>query len=190
MAKSVNTANQETFARALSAAFAGSLGWLHRKVIKAGYRKPWYATSIFEVAGFFGVSTTTIKQWWSGGCPGKTDDGYDLAAMLRWRDERDKARAQDQHGNGAVPRDARDRRAHYQAELTRIRYETEVGRYVKRDEYERALVKRSGWFVNVLQWLPGALAPVVAGKTVTEARRIIRERCREVQKSAYGDTTG
>ena len=47
----------------------------------------WTASSLGEVAEFFGAATSTVKGWRSDGMPG-SDAGWPLDAIVRWRFDR------------------------------------------------------------------------------------------------------
>ena len=53
----------------------------------AGSSPRWMASSLAEVAAFFGMATSSIKSWRSDGMPG-SDAGWPLDAIVRWRFDR------------------------------------------------------------------------------------------------------
>jgi|GEM_PF-6820635 len=137
-----------------------------------------------EVAEFLGLQPTTMKGWRRAGMPGWAGR-YDLLEVALWRIKRIKGEGVATDAQG-VPTDPRARKSHYDALRSKLRYETEIGQRVDRAVYEQGLLDRSLWFCAVLRSLPGQLSPVLAGKTVTECRTVIRSHCRKIQQQAYG----
>ena len=45
-----------------------------------------FVTTQRAVAAAIGVDRHTIKEWLAEGAPGKTSKGYDIAAIVQWRD--------------------------------------------------------------------------------------------------------
>jgi hypothetical protein len=75
---------------------------------------------------------------------------------------------------------------HWKKERERLKVEQLRGTLIEIVEHERELAARSSWFVDVLGALPGQIAPLVAGKSANEAKRVISVICRAVRESAYG----
>lgn len=140
-----------------------------------------------RIAQHFGVTTRYIRDWQQDGMPGKRGS-WDLLDIEVWRRKRRTQRDPDVVPEGTIPKGAKERREHYQAERERLKYETETGKLIPIAQHEQALVQRSGWFVSILAWLPPKLAPLCAGKSVAECKRVILKHCRAVQKEAYGQS--
>jgi len=94
-----NAERREFFSvAALKKARAGEPGfeWLRRLVLEAGYVPPGVATTV-DVARVFRVSVRTVQRWIGQGMPvlrrgrGGRPTLFDVAAVLRWRDERGAA---------------------------------------------------------------------------------------------------
>lgn len=47
-----------------------------------------YLTGLQKVADFYELSLKTVKQWRTQGMPDRTSQGWDLLAIIRWRDKR------------------------------------------------------------------------------------------------------
>lgn len=138
-----------------------------------------------QVAHHFGVTINSVRQWKSKGMPG-SPGRWDLLDIEVWR--REWKAGPVEVPEGTIPKGAKERREHYQAERERLKYEVETGKLIPVAQHEQALVARSGWFVSVLTWLPGKLSPLCAGKSVSECKRVILKHCRAVQKEAYGQS--
>ena len=136
-----------------------------------------------EVAVHFGLAAQSIRDWMRNGMPGRPGH-WDLLDIEVWR--RKRRAGGEEVKPGEVPTGAKQRREHFQAERERLKYETETTKLIPIDDYERALTERSGWITTVLETLPGIFAPLVAGKTVAEAQRVMRRACRKLQEQAYG----
>lgn len=139
-----------------------------------------------EVARHAGVAVQTVRDWRRTGMPGRPGH-WDLLEIEVWRRERRRAGG-DETPAGEIPTDPKRKREHYLAELARLKVEAETRRLIPVDEHERALTERSAWITAVLLAIPSSLAPLVAGKTVTEARRIMQQQCWKLQEQAYGRT--
>lgn len=108
-------------------------------------RKPWIVATLASVAEFFDVSETTVRtSWRPAGCPG-TSGHYDLRAILRWRDERQRAQiaraSVDGENNGSpVARKllADARRSEVSAARLEFEHTRELGEWVREETARRA----------------------------------------------------
>lgn len=147
------------------------------------------ARSIPAVARFFGVAADVIRRdWRARGMPGKTDAGYDLAEIARWRIqyERDRAEAGEDDAEAELRRELKRRELEAAARIREAdasraerREQSEVGNVLPRDEYELAIVEAITITRDRFLALPQQLARVVPrasrGKVRAEADRVIRK---------------
>lgn len=68
-------------------AVAGRLPELSRILADAGLSKGCHVKTVAELAQGFGVAPRTIKDWLTRGATSRTDQGYDVLAIARWRNE-------------------------------------------------------------------------------------------------------
>jgi len=160
---------------------------LHTLIVGAGYRKGWNAATLDEVAEFFAVARNTIDKWKTRGCPlGKRGEGYDLAAVARWKISRAEA---GENGDSDLTAH-RTERAGWNAKMAKLEYQRRANLVIGRQEHEEALAERSAWFVAVLKTIPAKLAMKLAGKSAAEVRRLLTATCRELQALAFGEGEG
>lgn len=150
-----------------------------------------------HLAAVFGVSTTTIDVWIRNKAPRKTPRGYEIGAWIRWlRAWRglgtEQAAEGDTEGNSAGGEskvEADRRKAIYRAGIDGLTYHKLKSDLISRNQYEQALNARSGWFVQVLSALPGQLAPLVGGKSASQAKAVMGEHCKALIRWAYGESS-
>lgn len=139
-----------------------------------------------KVAEHFGIAYQTIRDWKRSGMPGQPGH-WDLLEIEVWRRKRREG-DQPEVPADEVPKDPKRKRDYYLAELARLKVEEAEGKLIPVVEYERALTERSAWITAVLQAVPGTLAPLVAGKSTSAARKVMQQQCRKLQEQAYGKT--
>ena len=145
-----------------------------------------YASSINRVASVHAINRSTVQEWLADGMPGKTENGYPVGAQFRWRLDRSKPK-QTESSNGEPPRDPKSRKDYFQAELARLKFETATGKLVAKEEHDRVVNKWSAWFVDSLSQLPGATAPVLAGKSAAQIKKSLGTYCKNLQEKAFGE---
>ncbi len=108
MAKRVPASQREQLAAALEEALAGrgvgSMAWLYRLVLKAGFAPADFARLRGkDIAGLWNVSAVAVSKWWRhGGFKRNADKSWDLGAVIRWREE-GLERESDVIGNNTSP---------------------------------------------------------------------------------------
>ena len=132
----------------------------------------WMASSLGEVAEFFGSATSTIKGWRSDGMPG-SDAGWPLDAIVRWRFDRlanndlTTVRKQQEIELNAIEIDAK-----------RLELSKDRGELVARDDVERwvamALIATREVFMSQPQTIALAMPPEHRAHALAEADRICR----------------
>lgn len=179
--------DQQLAARLVRAA-RGKDAALHRAVLAAGYRLPWWAATRSEAARFFGISTKTLDEWCAAReAPGAQSKGsgrrkpFDLRELTAWRIARAGEAAA---GNGHDPK---AERAKWEAKLAELKYRRAMEELIEVSRLEAEILARSGAFVAALRSLPAALAVAVAGKAISACRTIIEEECRRIQAEMFGE---
>lgn len=156
---------------------------------------PWIVEGQQAVADWFGVSLHTVaNEWAAHGMPALAGrrgakKRYDLRAVGRWL-----ARVRMRAGQGIpTPGSLAERyaaaRAIEMAEraaLRSIARRRAEGALVPREEHERALLLRSGWFAAVLEALPARLTALTAGLAPPAARAAIEAECERLRALAFG----
>ena len=94
---------------------------------------PWIATTLQQVAEFFGVKRQTVKQWSAGEMPGERGK-YDLAAITQWLRNRDKA---DCDKRLRKISSLKDQKLQEDIRFRQLRNDELEGKLVQRDEVER-----------------------------------------------------
>lgn len=148
-----------------------------------------YAVSQRQLAWIFGKSMQWVRLSLGNGAPSKEESGYSVRAWVEWYLRRRGHGHDDEKKADSYARAMRDAQLAEQkakAKERELKASQLEGSVVSRVEYEKALNDRSAWFVQVLDVLPGKAAPLVAGKSVAAAKRVLRDICRIAQKAAYG----
>jgi phage terminase Nu1 subunit (DNA packaging protein) len=146
-----------------------------------------------DVCDAFGVSRRTVTKWAGSGCPHEKARGgnrFDLRAVQRWREERDRANADAGVGGTPPPVAPGTRDALNEAKLRKEtaaarRVELIVGKLegelVERAEVEAAFVRACAAFRSLVLAVPARCAPVVADLVeAVEVERLLRLELEEV----------
>lgn len=149
-----------------------------------------YVPSQDRLAAAHGVRTKTIQEWLAAKCPEKTSKGYPVIALFRWRIDRLGRGRRPIFDNGKVPTDPKSRKDHFQAELARLKFETATGKLITSEAHERVVNAWSAWFTDALSQIPAAVASRVAGKNVTQAKRVLQKYCKDLRRKAFGEAKG
>jgi len=144
-----------------------------------------------EVARHFAVAARTVDRWVKDGCPRDPRGWFELSAVGRWREARERARSAREKAPLASA-EARWRMARAQAE--EIRLAQLRGTLLDREDVERGRVARLVAVRRRLLALPRSAAPILAGLTPREieawldgwARDAIRAFAEEVQPEDAG----
>jgi phage terminase Nu1 subunit (DNA packaging protein) len=113
-----------------------------------GIAGAWCVRTQNSVAEFFAVRRSSVVEWFSCGCPGRGPKGYDLAAIARWRLDRQRATPNGDVADAALS--ARRRAAEVaileaKAEAIRVENERLAGRLRHVDEINQR------WNVSMLR---------------------------------------
>ena len=165
---------REKLGRAAEEAYAGRLPWFDELVQRAGYVRPWFAKGIYRIAEFAQVSPTTLKEWWSRGCPGQEPGvGQNLSKLFAWVRERASSEREAVERRTALARaqkleaDAAIRLAH----AAQLR-----GDLISRSQFERHNNGRALVLRQTLDRLADELAPRLYGRSIEEIRTAIHRR--------------
>ncbi len=132
-------------------------------------KPPWIVRSLAEVARFFGVHSQTPREWRSAGMPGKKNE-WDLAAILRWRDDRAVAKEE------LTPH---ARKALADAKIQELRYAKLEGSLVDVEAVRRLLVEHITTARALLDCIPeqvlGSLPASLGGDRLQTIRTAVRQ---------------
>jgi hypothetical protein len=123
-----------------------------------------------ELAEAFEVSTRTVKNWVSRGCPRGKDGLFSFEAVAAWLE----TWKPDEDGKSAE-----SEFRHWRAKLAELKYLEAAGDLIPRDEVERGRVQRVLAVKERLLGLPGTLAPLLAGQDARAIQGILTDKIRE-----------
>ena len=146
-----------------------------------------------ELAAALDVSTQTLDAWLARGMPFERRPGagartyaFDLAAVLRWRLDYERAQAAAATDETDID-EAKRRRAVAEARLAEMAADREAGQLLAREDVDAAVIAS---FVRVrakLLSIPSKVAPLVAGADVNAAgatlRAAIHDALRELSET-------
>lgn len=108
--------------------------------------------SVNELAEFFGTSRQTIAAWKRRGMPQRRN-GYDLAAVAKWRLKEELSTAKP-----ADEADAKALNLLWQARTRELKFKHLIGELVRRDVVQSAISQLFNMIRQRLQAIPGELA--------------------------------
>lgn len=138
----------------------------------------WIATSLSEVAAFFGLHIQTVKQWRTESPPMPGDDGkYPLPAIVKWRDDKLRYSAATER-----KREQENELRQVQIETKRLQLETKRGLLIERAEVERDIAVIFARVKNRTDALPAEVANLVPGDQKAAVKKMVEEKVRVMQK--------
>ena len=154
---------------------------LEREAKSTAAKQPdekWIATSLSEVAAFFGLHIQTVKQWRTESPPMPGDDGkYPLPAIVKWRDDKLRYSAAT-----ARKREQENELRQVQIETKRLQLEAKRGLLIERAEVERDIAVIFARVKNRTDALPAEVANLVPGDQKAAVKKMVEEKVRVMQK--------
>lgn len=118
----------------------------------------WHAKSVADVAAFLGLSDRrSVQDYFKRGCPGKTDQGYDLQEIVAWVKEHiwcDKRSG----GNGGDKETEELLKLRAERIIKEVKARQVIGELVSRERVRSALLSLLNQIRQRLQAIPDELA--------------------------------
>lgn len=156
------------------------------------------ATSLKEVAAFFGVQQETIRTWISRGCPaevGTSPDGgrYDLSTMTQWARKNVWMPRQNGSGTASDNGESELKRKILQIEYTEraMGLKKRLGELVERQAVLVEMSQQNTVIRNRLEAIPAeAVSAIPVGmrsEVITDWERLIHRVLQELERHAHED---
>lgn len=154
--------------------------------------KRFIATSLKEVAAFFGTQVETVRTWISRGCPaevGRSPDGgrYDLARMHQWcRQNVWTSRQNGTGGSGNSESDLKRRILEIELAERTLSFKQHMGQLVEKQAALAEQLRQNTWIKNRLLAIPHEASVSIPASMRTEAiqtwERLIDQILREMAR--------
>lgn len=132
-----------------------------------------------EVGIQLGIGASTLHKWIRRGCPGKTEQGYDVEAISAWRKSNEKPPRQSCSLDDSIKRE--------KLRLLILKRKAQQGQYLLKDDVFRSWSKFSTDCRVLLETLPEALALLVPEGAL---RDLVRVESRRITDDALRSLVG
>lgn len=133
-----------------------------------------------DVAKCFGVSIRTVAYWAKDGLPVREDGRFELKDILRWKKEREDARA---NGNGVRKNDWDEKDKQFKAMQRELDFRKKSGELVEERDVSKAAFECARKIRDNFLMLPDRLSPILAAETdMLKVKNILSNEIREILK--------
>lgn len=149
-----------------------------------------YAKNQTELAEFLGVDRKTIQRWRKEeNFPSPMADGrFDVLSVRDWREKSRNSKSTDAEDLSKAEGEAR--RVWLQVEKLEHEIEISKGEYISIEQAKADVSQMCSKARSILLAIPDTLAPLVIGKTATQAQQLIRKEIDNALAQISSDQMG